>query len=127
MLELLRDKYRNQVFDKMNIPKEQGKELFSTVWNTDYFNGVNEEFLIDFYNEKCKIIETIINDEAYISQYDDIDIIRNSPSKPENRMSSQMWYLISIIESITVRDKLKDITVGTYLYDGAMVSKGYPL
>ena len=119
---------RDKVFKKINYPKEEGKELISTIWNTDkYLVNINDEFLLGFYYEKCKIIETIINNEAYISKYDSVETIRNSidPDK-NNPMSSQMWYLISIIERIIVRDKIKDCSEGTYLYDGVMISKGHP-
>ena len=121
-------KNRDDVFKKMRIPKAEGKELFNRVWNTDsYLVEINDDFLCEFYHEKAKIIKTIINDSEYISKYDDIDIIRKSAEyKKQNQLSSQMWYLISIIETAVVREKIKDCNEGTYLYDGAMILKGSP-
>jgi len=119
-------KYRSQIFEKMNIPKEEGKTLFSTVWNTDNYSvGINDDFLTNFYHEKTKIMNTILNDETYISRYDDIQTIRKSPQN-SNFQSSQMWYLISIIETSLVREKITNITEGTYLYDGCMIPKDTP-
>ena len=119
---------RDAVFKKMKFPKAEGKELISSIWNTDkYLCQINDEFLLAFYYEKVKIIDTIINDSKYISKYDELDIIHNSPDPEKlNPMSSKMWYLISIIETSIVLDKIQDCKEATYLYDGAMISKDTP-